>query len=956
MKNLRCRLITVLALFAFSFTAIAKNPNNLNAHSGTSEASTHFGGASVNPGKIVVKVKPEFRSLCSDGGIQDSRFHSALAQLNSPVISKKFPSKTQPEQALNRQGKKTTDLSLVYQLNFSPDTDIHKAIMLMKYTGLFVYVEPLYKHQMSFIPNDPSVSTQTFLTRINAYNAWDITQGDTNVVIGIVDSGTDWDHPDLQGNIKYNWADPIDGVDNDADGFTDNFRGWDVSHNDNNPMVVSSTHGSHVSGCAAAVTNNGVGVASPGFNCKFLPVKSSLDASTSSIDDGYDGVIYAADHGAHIINCSWGRGGTPSQFEQDIIDHVTNDLDVLVIAAAGNDGQEIEHYPSSYKNVISVASTSSSDSKSSFSNYGFGIDVCAPGGNIYSTTFNNTYGNSSGTSMSAPIAAGGAGLIKSMFPGFNALQIGQQLRVTCDNIYGVSGNAAFNNKLGKGRINLFKAVTDTLSPGVIVDELYTEDGNDNVFIAGDTLRMTAVFKNLLRPTANLSCSLVSQSSFVQVISASFNAGVIGTMDTASNYSLPFVAVISPSTPTNTVVTFRIIMSDGSWSDFYAFKTTVNVDYINIDVNDVATSITSKGLIGYNESGQVQGIGFKYLGGTSMLYEMGLMIGASGTQVSDNIRADGAAYDSDFSALFKVAEQSPAVISDFDAAGTFNDNGSTSTNPLNVHVAHRAFAWTSALDRKYIMVEYTIRNNSPVTWTNMYAGLCADWDIMNYANNKCSVDNTRRMGYVWSTDAGGLYGGIKLLSGGGFSHYAIDNVSGGGGLNLSDGFSNAEKYQALSTFRADAGNTLPAGNDVINTVSSGPFTLASGDSVVVAFALIAGEDLAMIQASADAAQLMYDAIFTGIEKLGPAASNSLESCYPNPAIDFTVIEFSVVKSGMTELTVYDNLGNKVKTLVSENLNQGRYSARMNVSELPSGIYHYTLTSGDFRKTSSFSVSR
>jgi hypothetical protein len=954
MKNMKGLIISGLLMFGVTFLAYSTDPSRESVKSSQRNYSVStFRGAEIKPGLLVVKVKAEFKNLCTPTGIQDAKMTDALRKIQSTEIAKKFPLSQQPVSAMNRHGKRSVDLSLMYRLNFSSTVSIEKAIATLLSTGILEYAEPLYIHNLDYTPNDPSIASQYFLGKINAYNGWDVNKGDTNVVIGIVDSGTDWDHPDLQANIKYNWADPIDGLDNDLDGFTDNFRGWDVSGNDNNPMNGNSDHGSHVSGCAAAVTDNGVGVAGPGFKCKFLPVKSSLDASTTSIDDGYDGVVYAAEHGAHIINCSWGRSGSPSQFEQDIINYATLDLDRLVIAAAGNDGIETLHYPSSYKYVTSVAWTTSSDSKSGSSNFGYSIDVCAPGSNIFTTVLNDSYTAYSGTSMASPIAAGCAGIIKSQFPGMNALQIGEQLRITCDNIYGASGNTAYQFKLGKGRVNLFTALTDSISPGVVLDALTTSDGNDEVFVPGDTIDISALFQNLLRPTNNLNCNLTSTSPYVSILSNTFNAGALGTMDTISNNNTPYRVLVSTGAPLNTEVLFRITMIDGVWSDFYSFKITVNVDYVNIAVNDVATSITSKSVIGYNDNLQSQGLGFTYLGSPSILYDMGLMIGANGTQVSDNLRALAGAVDADNASVRAVTGQEPGVYSAFDANGQFSD--ATSASPLNLLVTHRAFAWTSAADRKYVMVDYSIKNTGGSMLNAVWAGLCADWDIPAYANNKGSVDNARRMGYVWSTDAGGLYGGMKLLSSaGGFSHYAIDNVAGGGGADLSDGFSNAEKYQVLSTSRPDAGNTVATGNDVIDVVSTGPFNIAAGDSVSIAFALIAGEDLSMIQASADAAQAKYDSLFVGLEPIALGKVNSLEQNFPNPASGTTRIEFTLKEGAMTELSIYDVMGRKVKEVLNEKLSSGKYSVVFDVKDLPAGNYQYSLVAGAYRNSLSLTV--
>ena len=944
MKKFFTKILLLIFIVINNYTVSGSGPvNQNNSHSLNSPI--------IKPGLLVVRIKPEYRALCVPDNVNEPRLKNALTKISSSGITKKFPRSTFPSEKVNRFHQPLVDLSLIYEISFSPVIRIEQAIQIILSTGVVEYAEPLYIHHLDFVPNDPSAASQYQLTSISAYAAWDILKGDTNVVIGIVDSGTDWDHPDLQANIKYNYADTIDGIDNDSDGFVDNFRGWDVSEHDNDPMVVSEPHGSHVSGCADAVTNNNTGVASPGYNCKFLPVKSSLDASTGSIDNGYDGIVYAADHGANVINCSWGSVGSSSSFDQDIINYAAINKDVLVVCAAGNNGLDTQHFPSSYDNVISVAATDASDVKAGFSNYNYTVDVCAPGVNILSTLFNDTYASWDGTSMASPIAAGCAAMIKSKFPAFNAAQVGEQLRVTCDNIYTVSGNESYIGKLGKGRVNLFKAVTDSVSPGVIVKKNNISDSNDNVYITGDTLNVVSLFENLLRPTTNLTCSLSTDNPFVQILQSNFTAGVMNTFDTISNFASRYRFLILPNAPLNTDVDFRITLTDGTWSDIFGFTVTVNVDYINVAINHVATSISSKSLIGYNLSGQLQGLGFTYKNSATILYEMGFMVGVENRQVSDNVR--GAAtnsYDSDFAPFVTVTSEKPGTISDFDVNGVFKDNGTTSSAPLDIIVSHHTYAWTGAPNDNYVMVQFFIKNNSVNNLNNMYAGIFADWDIPLYSDNKCSTDAPRKMGYVWSTDSAGLYGGIKLLSHtGGFNHYAFDNTAANGGIDLTNGFINTEKYTGLSTPRSDAGLATQKGNDVLSAVSSGAFTLVPGDSVEVSFALIAGESLASIQASADAAQAKYDSAFVGIIPIGNSIANELSLSFPNPADKDVRINLSLMESNFSELSIYNLLGEKIKTIFNEKISAGSYSVLTDVSKLPSGNYFYRLTSGNFTKT-------
>ena len=177
-----------------------------------------------------------------------------------------------------------------------------------------------------------------------------------------------------------------------------------------------------VAGCAAASTNNGVGISSVGFNTKLMFTKHYADNQTQSSYSSnlYEGILYAATHGAKIINCSWG-GYNPSTIAQDIITYVTLDLGCLVVAAAGNSNLETPIYPASYEYVLSVASSDQNDVRAPFSNFGKTIDIISPGRDIYTTTYNDAYATDSGTSLSAPIVSGAAALVWANNPTFTLI-------------------------------------------------------------------------------------------------------------------------------------------------------------------------------------------------------------------------------------------------------------------------------------------------------------------------------------------------------------------------------------------------------------------------------------------------------------------------------------------------------------------------------------------------------
>ena len=933
------------------------------------------------PKTIVFKLSPKYRSIAQLNTIQHPQLQLVLNYLGVEKLEKKFPLHKTPEKEKNEFGQQYADLSLIYQLKYTNDIDIEYAANQLLATGAMVYAEPHYIFKFfDYEPNDTRADSVTgnqrnAFKRIRAYKAWDLSlggsRGDANTVIAIVDSGSDLDHPDLAANIYKNLADPINGTDDDADGYTDNFNGWDLGGadyntvvGDNNPNCVgaNNNHGSHVSGCAAQVSDNNVGGAGIGFNCKLLIVKAAADNDTRGsggvgyVIAGYEGITYAADHGAHIINCSWGCAGGGS-FGQDIVDYATINKNALVIAAAGNDGQDLAYFPASYTYVLSVAATnSSSDGKATFSNYNYTVDLSAPGNQIDATIYNNNYTAQSGTSMASPIVAGAAGLVKSKFPNYTGLQIAERLKQTTDNNYrsfdavtnpNITNPAAtassLQNKLGTGRLNAFRALVDPQGPSVVFQNENIIDNNDMAFVIGDTLFISGEFMNFLTATSNSSVAsikAISNGSYLTVIDTVFNLGALATMATTNNSSDPFKFKINTGTPLNTIITFRILIKDGSYFSNFYFNVTTNVDYINVGINDLQTTITSKSKIGWNQDGATEGLGFSYLG-TQMLYEGGLMIGTSTSAVSDRVRgSNGTASDQDFTTTENVFRVVPSVRSEFDIHGVMNDFSASPTQ--NLLVSHNAYAWSTPGNRKYVIVEYFIKNNGTTALANLYAGISADWDIdaISYAKNRSDYDAARKMGYSWLTDVNGKYAGIKVLTPEAGNFYAIDNVAGGnGGLDIVDAnnyYSTADKYTALSTPRLQAGVADADGEDVLNIMSSGPYNVNAGDSVKVAFALICGDDLIDVKKSADSAQVHYDVMYpVGLSQNTSLIESSL-TVYPNPSNGRIYLDnFS---NDSFEFELLNNLGQIVKTTTVNGLVTKQ---EIDVTNLTNGLYYYRI---------------
>ncbi|MCC6690351.1 MAG: S8 family peptidase [Bacteroidia bacterium] len=965
--------ITTVALIAASLLFTSATAQYIKINQGSTPrylvpASAHEGEDYISK-TIILKVLPQYRSLCSSNDVNLPGLKAIMQQMGVSKFGKIYPNETAPVREYNRYGQKLVDISLIYEYTYTANVPLQQVLDKIASLGFCEYAEMHVIPKASYTVNDPSVNSQYHIAKISAPQAWDISKGDTNVVIGITDTGVEPNHPDLKANIKHNYNDKIDGIDNDGDGYIDNFSGWDVAMNDNNPTWPSGgtagtpTHGIHVSGISAAVTDNSTGIAGVGFKCKFMPIK--IADQTAALTASFTGIQYGASHGCKVINCSWGSEYW-SQYGQDIINNATFNYDALVVAAAGNDGSEILNYPSYYQNVLSVAATTSTDKKASFSNYNYAVKISAPGNAIYSTLNGTSYGSMSGTSMASPVVAGAAAVVRSYFPSYNALQTSARLCVTADNIVGTGlPNSAglYGNKLGSGRVNLYRALNDPSAPSVLMTTRTITDGNDDAPVALDTLRISGIYTNFLAPTTNLTAtiSVLTATGYVTLIPGTTVAtlGAISTMGTGNNTANPFKVLIKSGTPLNTSVVFKITYNDGTYTSSETFDVVVNVDYLNVTVNSVNSSVTSRGRDGWNNDPPTQGLGFKYKG-VNLMYDGGFMVGVPDSSVSDVAR--GTPSNPDFISKTNIRRVITGALSDFDTEGYMNDSGAI--KPIGLMIHHKSFAWSAPPDSKYIMYKYVITNKSNSTLSGLYAGLCVDWDIQGKGgdSNKLSYDAANRMGYTWYTPANGLYGGIKLLSKvAPANNYSFDNDSakqtGSSGIkpNSAKGFTNRDKYIALSTMRTDAGNVFPPGNDVMNLVSTGPITLNVGDSIEVAFALLAGDNLNYLKTSAINAQTRYDNMTTGVPVVKTDNGYALQT-YPNPSSGNTTVDVQLAQTGRMELKLFDVIGQEVALIAAGEFSGGNHRFTVDVSKLTNGVYYYRLVAGDTKLVSKMMVAK
>lgn len=912
-------------------------------------------------------------------------FRSAFGDFDCKV---EFPDAVKPEKEYNNYGHRMVDITNIYRLEFRRDIDVMQAVSFLSKFREVEYAEPLYKVSLLDIPNDPlarpenvnSDGAYQYWTRnVHSYEAWDICKGDTSIVIGISDTGTGLTHNDLAGNIKVNYDDVLDGIDNDNDGYIDNYKGWNFAHDNNNAQIPhgcsNNEHGAYVSGIAAAVTNNGIGVSGAGYNCKFVPLRIMNDEG--SLVNVYQSIVYAANHRFDVVNCSWG-GTSYQQMGQDVVNYATINYDVLVVAAAGNEGVEGKFYPASFENVVSVAATDKNDAKWNNSSFSTTVDVSAPG-TMYVSTSENGYATMwGGTSFASPIVAGSAGILRSFYRNYNAQQIGEIIRVSADNIdtlnylvpdsimqvdstfveyidsisvdstwndqlyshdsisidsswneellayeydtvhnevfvggyeydtthfdvylgqyvfdttyldasYRVYFNANYAGMMGSGRLNLYKALT------ISVDSLYSTRFHDFIFDRhDDVVEIGGIVTNYLGGRNNLNMMFSVESPYVSVETDNLAVGYMSSMQTDS---LPISSavrlVVLPDAPQELTVKMKITFVSDEIVTEQIIDVPVNGGFVDVNTGGLNLSIAGNGRLGYVGLNTEVGHGFYLDDYYELFYDCGIIAGISGSEMYSAVR-----QVTDFSVV-----EYPHFVEDT-LAVTHVVAKMTDTldyNSRNLEITLDVYAD----DENYIIAEYSIVNKGLDPVEGYYFGLFADWDLYEPVVNKSIYDETRKFMYCAYNGDNSLYAGMKLLGSAQAINYSLANKSGGDGVvDISDGFSDLERYYMISNTSVYA-----ATGDIVQYTGADAVNIGAGDTARVSIALFAADSYSRMAEAVDAAVAKYSYLHGETEEEYSVDMQMVErlSVLPNPVAE--LLELSGV-DGDFDVKVYDAFG-------------------------------------------------
>ncbi len=606
MKKRNVLIIFLCGLFLFNQTdTYAKNSSE---GSQLSRKKSVRSDLKYVPGRVIVKFKQENK---------EKSINQALDK-----VSQAFAVRSRERLFKNVKNTRIAErpeigLSRIHVLTVPEDTDIRQMVAALNQNPEVEYAEPDYIIPAQAIPNDARYNSQQHLPQIMAEQAWDVAKGDSGVIVAIIDTGTDWDHPDLAANIWSNDAETENGVDSDNNGFVDDIRGWDFVEGatnvangedgnvpDNDPMDFDG-HGTHTAGIAAAVTDNDIGVASISWNVKIMPLRIGWH-TTDGNGVGLSGFMaeafaYAADNGAHVANLSFGNSET-------VVDgaRYAYENGVVIVTSAGNAGDEQGEPLSLEKFAISVAAVNDLDQKASYATYGDWVTVSAPGGDvsrgrpgILSTVFNDNYATYQGSSMSSPLVAGLAALVKSQHPEWSPAEIMIQVVETADNIDGINPNYA--GKLGSGRINAYRAVTENVSalPRIAIQRHYIDDrsgGNGNGRIDyGETIDLSLQLSNVWEDAQNLSATLTVEDSTVEVLKANSSYGTLtGLRDLNNNQKKndgdPFIVHVGGGILPKRVKCELRLTTDNGYNELFEFYIAINPSVLLVDDDDGKNNI------------------------------------------------------------------------------------------------------------------------------------------------------------------------------------------------------------------------------------------------------------------------------------------------------------------------------------------------------------------------------
>ncbi|MBO7595150.1 MAG: S8 family peptidase, partial [Salinivirgaceae bacterium] len=536
---------------------------------------------------------------------------------------------------------------------------------------------------------------------------------------------------------------------------------------------------------------------------------------------------------------------------------------------------------------------------------------------------NSKYGASTGTSAAAPVISGAAALIWSARPSMTATQIAELIRVTADVIDTIPDNMRYRGKMGSGRLNVLKAMTDSSLPSIrITDYNFTAENDKFVSDAKISLNINVI--NHLKPAKNVVITLEADLDKAITDSVVWSIDSIGTNEIKS--SPTFTATLSNQLLDNEIVPFYVKVKADGYEAEQVLEITVNPTFIDVKWGIMETTIANNGKIGiYNFDGQL-GKGILYQGFKKLMSDGALMLALDSLTIASSFQNDN---------QFKCTSK-PELSEDENIKRITCSLSPTDISGIKIE---QEFVFDENLPSAMIC-NYLISSTRQAEYDNAAVGLYFDWDIVNSLTNVISYDAARKLAYIYNTGTTNLYAGVCLLTKGNAVPYAFELSANGGSTLITDAFTDEQKWLAMNYARPQSFST---NIDLAMMMSCNNIKLQQGDTANVRFALIAAENLYELQKTAELAAELYCEKEEDEQPIINCISDNHNNVriYPNPAASQINIECD---APINLVRIYCPDG----TLeLSENGNKTN-SILLDISNIPHGLHIFEITCAGNRK--------
>jgi hypothetical protein len=857
---------------------------------------------------------------------------------NSALKESKLLNSGNADQIINAEQPLLRTIIITYDGNLEPE----KFCKMLKENDSRVEIaEPYYLYKLQGLPDDPYAPAQTILTTIKADSAWGIFQGDTSVVIGISDNGIWQQHEDLINSIAPNWKDPVNGVDDDNDGYIDDYLGYNFTYlSDNvspdNTYNSSESHGTEVAGIAGATFNNAIGITGTAGKCRIFPIKTAAFGSIS-ISYGYQSLIYAAHRGLKVLNCSWGLYKPPSLIDQSVVDYAVAN-NVAIVAAGGNyDSSPTEiWYPAGYRGVLGVGEVDQYDHVTSTTAMAQQIRIMAPGKGNYSTSFNQTYPTvDSGTSFASPAAAGFVAMIRARYPQLNAMQSIEFARHCTDDISSL--NPEWSSII-PGRINMLKAVqTDpmnVIAVNLVNSSFYDANGNPTQrFSIGSTVQMKLSLQNILKNIT--SCRFELGIGFDPTGSIELTNTEVNVQNIATGAMFDvgmFKFNILNNNTDNVFLKITVYDESNNKVDFFLVPFLPSTDVTTFTNNVISFSVSDEGLLGYGGLGNLNGkigVGFIYKDKGNQLYQAGLMATESDSRQVNSLFGFGN-QGNDFRNVKPFATPDSNI-------GVVNDTNIPINNEIGLKIQEEILLPPGNFSVAKINV--TVTNISGNDLTDVAAGYYIDWDIgpdsdSNYVQQFSEAIPVEFTGTGATAEIASFYNPFPVFGAAALTADPTGTAQ-AAGLEISQTFDyqTQDWINTLNSGTTIQTNTLTDISMVVGMKFTG--TLANNASKTFSVYIGGGET------RAELAKNIQNFIHN-LDVREPGSNNPTEllsqlRLFPQPVDDNLTVSISSGIMQSVDLQVLNLLGTSMNQNIRKQLEPGTNYFKFDTGMLPSGCY-------------------